>query len=379
MALLGGLGSARCGHAQTAPAWQPDPALTGSLGPEVALEHCAFRPPVGYKLQETTSYASGRKLYKFAAAQHFAEGGTHLVVFAPTIFVTTETDQTEAADWTVIKGVGDLAQEYADKMINGDYDKITDPDIGFVNGRPALRRYAKGDWDLDARQSQFAIGAQGQLHRVVPVRLLMYGIGDSRRGTLIVAYDMTKYASTTLPLMEASILTLRQTDPPPAPVAPPPAASATPADPSQPAQWTPRTDLLRFLGPETITHGLALHVPAGYEAVTMSFSGKPSPSDPILFGWKGPGPDLLPLLRVTATPLPAGQAPPALTDVLEQLADAEGAGLEKYAHSPPEVGLTGFGPTGRFYAAGNLRFVGTDCSQDPGRLCVPDAQVLDPV
>ena len=220
--LLGGLGNARCSHAQTAPAWQPDPALAGSLGPEVALEHCAFRPPVGYKLQETTSYASGRKLYKFAAAQHFAEGGTHLVVFAPTIYVTTETDQTEAADWTVIKGVGGLTQEYADKMINGDFDKLTDPDIGFVGGRPALRRYAKGDWDLDARQSQFAIGAQGQLHRVVPVRLLLYGIGDSRRGTLIVAYDMTKYASTTLPLMEASVLTLRQTDPLPAPVASPP-------------------------------------------------------------------------------------------------------------------------------------------------------------
>lgn len=355
--LFGCLGNPQRGQAQTAPVWQPDAVLVGSLGPEVAMEHCAFRPPIGYKLQETTSYASGRKLYKFAAAQHFAEGGTHLVVFAPTILVTTETDQTEPADWTVIKGVGGLTQEYADKMINGDYDKLTDPDIGFVGGRPALRRYAKGDWDLDAGQSQFAIGAQNQLHRVVPVRLLMYGIGDSRRGTLIVAYDMTKYASTTLPLMEASVLTLRQTDP--APVAPPPAVAAAPAAPSQPAQWTPRSDLLRFLGPETTTHGLALHVPAGYEAVTMSFSGKPGPSDPILFGWKGPGPDLLPLLRVTATPLPAGQSPPSLPDVLAQLADAEGQGLEKYAHSPPEVGVTGFGPTGRFYAAGNIRFAGT--------------------
>ncbi len=354
--LLGCLGGLRCGHAQAAPVWQPDPAMTARLGPDVALEHCAFRPPVGYKLQETTSFASGRKLYKFVAPQHFAEGGTHLVVFAPTIFVTTETDQTELADWTVIQGVSELVQEYADKMINGDYDKITHSEIGLVGGRPALRRYAKGDWDLDARMTQFAIGSQGQLHRVVPVRLLIYGIGDSRRGTLIVAYDMTKYASATLPLMEAAVLTLRQTDPAPVPVA---QAPQTPPDPSQPAHWTPRPNLLRFLGPETVTHGLVLHLPLGYEPVTMSLSGKPAPTDPILFGWKGPGPDLLPLLRVTATPLPANQPPPSLQKILAHLADAEGTQLEKYVHSPPEVGLTGFGPTGRFYAAGNIRFAGT--------------------
>ena len=329
------------------PVWRPDAAHAALLGPEVRLDHCAFQPPQGFKLARTETFASGRKLYTFSAKPHFVS--TTEPGFAPTILITTETAETAPPDWTVMKGVSALIAEYADKMINGDFDKLTTPEIGLIGGRAALRRYAKGDWDLDTRLDQFSNGAQNTLHRVIPIRLLAYGIGAGQEGTLVLAYALAHDSQTTLPLMEASLLTLRQTDPPPT-------AAQSPAPLS--GVWQPRPDLLRFLGPEVTTHALTLRLPAGYEPVSMSFTGKAGPDTPIVFGWKAPGTDLLPMLRVTAVPLRQGQAPPALADVLAGLAEDEGQGLTKYAHSKPEVGQTGFGQTGRFYAAGTIKFIG---------------------
>ena len=331
------------------PVWKPDAAHAALLGPEVRLDHCAFQPPQGFKLGRTETFASGRKLYTFSGKPHFIS--TTEPGFAPTILITTETDGTAPPDWTVAEGVSALVTEYATKMINGDFDKLTAPEIGLVGGRAALRRYAKGDWDLDTRLDQFPLGAQNTLHRVVPVRLLAYGIGSSREGTLVLAYDLARDSQTTLPLIEASLLTLRQTDPPPT-------ASQSAAPPPSPGVWQPRPDLLRFLGPEVTTHALTLRVPAGYQPVLMKFTGKGGADTPIVFGWKAPGTDLLPMLRVTAVPLPQGQAPPALANVLAGLADDEGQGLTKYVHSKPEFGQTGFGPTGRFYGAGTIKFIG---------------------
>ena len=324
--------------AQTVPAWSPAPSEAPYLASEMQLEHFALRPPGGFTLLRTVSFASGRKEYKFIGARR-GDGS------APTLIVTAETGQTAGPDWTVAEGMRDLLHTQDDTLT---LDKVTDTQHGTVSGFDALRAYGKGNSLVNLH-----IDGPGVLHHR-SAHLIVYGVGDNRLAVIALALDLEPhtgaYDPQTLVLMEAAMQTLRLTDPPPAPPAPMAALF--------PGQWLPRPDLLPFLSPETVSGGIAIRVPRGFDFVALDLSGGRKDAPMFGFSWEQRGSQTPAILRFIGENLPAGQTPRTLAALMTDLAAAEGKREKGYVHTDVEYGITGFGPAGRFTGAGNIPVLG---------------------
>ncbi len=324
-------------QAQTPPAWFPAPAQMPYLAAETQLQHCALRPPAGFTLIGTTSFASGRKEYKFIGARR-GDGS------APTLLVTAEVGEQAGAGWTVADGMRDLLHTQDDTLT---LDKVTDTQHGTVSGFAALRAYGKGNSLVNTH-----IDGPGVLHHRL-AHLIVYGVGDDRLAVVALALDLEPhtgpYDPQTLLVMEASMQTLRLTDAPPPP--PPPMAALFPG------QWLPRADLLSFLAPETVVNGMAIRVPRGFDPVTMDLGGgKDAPM--FAFGWQAHGMGSTALLRFIVETLSAGDTPRPLSALMTDLAAAEGERQKNYTHSEIEYGVTGFGASGRFTGTGTVPVLG---------------------
>lgn len=324
-------------QAQTLSVWFPAPAEAPYLAAETQLQHFALRPPAGFTLIETTSFASGRKEYRFTGAQR-GDGSS------PTLLVTAEVGERAGAGWTVAEGMRDLLHTQDNTLT---LNKVTDTQHGIVSGFAALRAYGKGNSLVNTH-----IDGPGIMHHRL-AHLIVYGVGDDRLAVIALALDLEPhtgtYDSQTLLRMEASMQTLRLTDAPP----PPPA----PMIATLPDQWLPRADLLSFLSPETVTNGLVLRVPRGFDPITLDFGG--GKNAPMFgFGWQAHGSQASVLLRFIIETLPPGEPPRPLPLLMTDLAAAEGEHQTNYTHSQIEYGITGFGPAGRFTGSGVMPILG---------------------
>ena len=299
------------------------------------LLHFALRPPAGFVLAETTSFRSGRKEYRFIGARRGDGSG-------PTLIVTAEVGEKAGAGWTVADGMHALLQDQDDSLA---LDKITDTQHGLVNGFAALRAYGKGDALVNRSIDGLGIAHHRFVHMIV------YGLGDSRLSAVALAVDLEphtgNYNPQVLLLMEASMQTLRLTDPPPPPPAPMTAIF--------PGQWLPRADLLPFLSPETVINGVTIRVPHGFDPVTLDLGKNASA---FAYGWQEHGTQIPAVLRFIVEPLPPGDAPRPLSALMTELAAAEGEQEKNYTHSEIEYGVIGLGTSGRFTATGSVPVLG---------------------
>ncbi len=321
---------------QTSPVWFPAPAEVPYLAAETRLQHFALCPPAGFTLIASTSFASGRKEYRFIGARR-GDGS------APTLIVTAEVGEKAGAGWTVAEGMRELLHTQDDTLT---LDKMTDTQHGSVSGFAALRAYGKGNALVNTH-----IDGPGVLHHRL-AHLIVYGVGDDRLAVIALALDLEPhvgaYDPQALLRMEASMQTLRLTDAPPPPPAPMVAIL--------PGQWLPRADLLSFLAPESVINGLAIRIPRGFDPITLDFGGKDASM--FGFGWQAHGSQSSVVLRFIIETLPPGETPRSLPAVMTDLAAAEGEHQKNYTHSPIEYGVTGFGASGRFTGSGIIPVLG---------------------
>lgn len=313
--------------AQAPPVWSPNPAQAQNLAAETVLQHCAFRPPAGYVLLKTTSFKSGRKEYEFLGPRR-PDGS------APTLLIAPQTLAETGLNWSVPAAMADLQRH-----LNGpiELDKSTETQAGRVGGQPALRFYGRG------RQAvNLYIGGPGIKHWRL-AHLIVYGIGDDEMSVTALAADQephdAPYNPAALNTMEASLQTLRLTDPPAAPAA------------LYPGQWMPDALRLHALLPEAPAGPLRLRVPRGFVQVGL----KQSDPNTALFGWQEQSGADPATLRVLVMPR-APNAPPPVFEGLKAFAErvlaGEKDGEQNFRATPISYGATFLGTSGRFTATG---------------------------
>ena len=340
--------AALCDPASPLPQWNPsETALAIDLQPDAVQFQCgSLNLPNNWKLRKTETFASKRELYTFGNGEFYKvqrRTGPIGPGLCESLTVTTEIAGGVGPDWTPEAGIADATAPITDRLFNM---KATNFEHGMVRGRPAIRCYVSGDYDLEP--GRHTLGSQSEGHQIVPVHVFAYVIGDADINTSFVAFDLDPNSKTNLPKLEQSVLTFQQ------------ASLDGPASgqPKAPSGWTADPASFKYLRPSASYGGVSLCAPKfGGAPAKMSYSD-PATGKPLAgltgYIWLVNGSQTSPGLLLKIDMLKPGEAPPSLEDFVTSLAENAGGDLDGYTHSKPEYGYTGFGRTARFYGGGKL-------------------------
>ncbi len=176
-------------HGQAAPSaqqWSPDKDLLENLAPAKALGGYTIRPPKGYQMQQAPANApAGVKMHAWAGEPR--KDGTKPSVLV--MFLTPPSG--EAPKMTL--------EQLAERMLGGVKRRRTnwkqgEPEIGMVNGIKFVRvRWTGNEPALNADMEGFVYVAQ-----------------DGNTILQLTSQDTVAEAKKTLPIAEASVLTLKK-------------------------------------------------------------------------------------------------------------------------------------------------------------------------
>jgi len=167
------------------PAWVSDASLVATLGPEVAVAGYRMRLPVGYTADLKKDQTEGAMKAKFFSL-HRADNMP--ATFVPTMFVMALSFPPSDVPSTAAQVMD------GDGYIHGKPGLVKNsPQAGRVNGLKAVRQYFK------------FLGADGHERHG-----FHYVVMDGAKRSLIVVMDEEPYSKTSLPLAEASVLTVRK-------------------------------------------------------------------------------------------------------------------------------------------------------------------------
>jgi len=330
------------------PVWSSsETELPLGLQPDaVQIQLGSLNLPSDWKQIGTTTFASKRELYKFGNGEVYKvrrrAGPLDGAGLSEYLTVTTEIAGGVGPDWAPEAAIREATAPITDRLFNMVATKIQH---GIVRGRPAVRCYVSGDYDLEP--NRHTLGAQAVDHQVVPVHIFAYVIGDANINTSFVGFDIDPNSKQNLPKLEQSVLTFQQGV----------LEGTAMGQPKKPTSWTPDPLSYKYLLPLKSYGGITLCAPKfgdGPAKMTMADNaGKPLPNV-TGYVWLINDSDASPALFYTINMLKPGEAPPPLEDVTAGIAESTGdaLNLDNYTHTKPEYGYTGYGHTARFYAGG---------------------------
>jgi len=166
--------------------WLPDKALTMTLGPQTDLAGYKMRLPAGYTADVKKDEATGPFKARFFSLHKSDNVG-------PTMFVMAVSLSASAADASHLPAMAERLFD-GDGYTHGKKGLVkTQPQMGLINGLRVARQYFK------------YMGADGHERHG-----FHYGVVDGAKRLLIIVVDEEPYSTTSLPLAEAAVLTLRR-------------------------------------------------------------------------------------------------------------------------------------------------------------------------